>query len=147
VLFGEQVEEGTIVVPEDPAQVEIENAVQQANAQAAERKAQAEAEAAAEAVRLEAERQTKIADDKKLMSEASQAVEDLNEIVVDNVSPDEFDQILTSLQERFGLTIPTNYQELKFLTEDLGAIQEETGLTIDTDVAQQLLKAAMARFK
>ena len=147
VLFGDQTEDGAIAVPQDPAQVEIQDSIQQANEQAAQRKAQAEAEASAEAARLEAERQTKIADDKKLMSEASQAVEDLNEIVVDNVSPEEFDQILTSLQERFGLTIPTNYQELKFLTEDLGAIQEETGLTIDTDVAQQLLKAAMARFK
>ena len=147
VLFGEQVEEGTIVVPQDPAQVEVQNAMEQANEQAAERKAQADAAAAAEAARLETERQNKIVADKKLMSEASQAVQDLNEIVVDNVSPEEFDLILTSLQERFGLTIPTNYQELKFLTEDLGAIQEETGLTIDTDVAQQLLKAAMARFK
>lgn len=147
LLFGDQTEDGAIAVPQDPAQVEIQNQIQQADAQAAQRKAQAEAEAAAEAARLEAERQTKIVDDKKLMSEASQAVKDLNEIVVDNVSPEEFDQILTNLQERFGLTIPTNYQELKFLTEDLGAIQEETGLTIDTDVAQQLLKAAMARFK
>ena len=147
VLFGEQVEEGTIVVPQDPAQVEIENSVQQANAQAAERKAQAEAEAVAEAARLETERQNKIAADQELMSEAAKVVQDLNEIVVDNVSTDEFDQLLTGIQERFNLTLPTNYQEVKFLAEDLGAIQEETGLSINKDVVQQLLLAAIARFK
>lgn len=147
VLFNEQVEEGTIVVPQDPAQVEIENSVQQANAQAAERKAQAEAEAAAEAAKLETERQNKIAADQELIAEATQVVGFLNEIVVENTSPEEFDKWLTSIQKQFNLTLPTNYQELKFLTEELGAIQEETGLTIDTDVAQQLLKAAMARFK
>ena len=147
VLFGEQVEEGTIVVPEDPAQVEIQSSVQQANAQAAERKAQAEAEAAAEAARLETERQNKIAADQELMSEAAKVVQDLNEIVVDNVSTDEFDQLLTGIQERFNLTMPTNYQEVKFLAEDLGAIQEETGLRINADVVQQLLLAAIARFK
>jgi hypothetical protein len=147
VLFGDQTEDGAIAVPQDPAQVEIQDSIQQANEQAAQRKAQAEAEAAAEAEKLEIERNTKKFKEARLMVDASRAVEDLNKIVVDNVSPEEFDQILTSLQERFGLTIPTNYQELKFLTEDLGAIQEETGLTIDTDVAQQLLKAAMARFK
>lgn len=147
VLFGEQTEDGAIAVPQDPAQVEIQNSIQQANEQAAQRKAQAEAKAAAEAEKLEIERNTKKFKEARLIVDASRAVKDLNEIVVDNVSPEEFDQILTSLQERFGLTLPTNYQELKFLTEDLGAIQEETGLTIDTDVAQQLLKAAMARFK
>lgn len=147
VLFGEQVEEGTIVVPEDPAQVEVQNAMEQANAQAAERKAQAEAEAAAEAARLETERQNKIVADQELMSEAAKVVQDLNEIVVDNVSADEFDQLLTGIQERFNLTLPTNYQEVKFLAEDLGAIQEETGLRINADVVQQLLLAAIARFK
>ena len=147
VLFGEQVEEGTIVVPEDPAQVEVQNAMEQANAQAAERKAQAEAEAAAEAARLETERQNKIVADQELMSEAAKVVQDLNEIVVDNVSTDEFDQLLTGIQERFNLTLPTNYQEVKFLAEDLGAIQEETGLRINADVVQQLLLAAIARFK
>lgn len=147
VLFGEQVEEGTIVVPEDPAQVEVKNAMEQANAQAAERKAQADAAAAAEAQRLETERQDKIVADQELMSEAAKVVQDLNEIVVDNVSADEFDQLLTSIQERFNLTLPTNYQEVQFLAEDFSAIQEETGLTINQDVAQQLLLAAIARFK
>ena len=46
-----------------------------------------------------------------------------------------------------NLTLPTNYQEVKFLAEDLGAIQEETGLRINADVVQQLLLAAIARFK
>ena len=147
VLFGEQVEEGTIVVPQDPAQVEIENSVQQANAQAAERKAQAEAEAAAQAAKLETERQNKIAAGQELIAEATQVVGFLNEIVVENTSPEEFDQWLTSIQKQFNLTIPTNYQEVKSLAEDLGAIQEETGLTINQDVTQQLLLAAIARFK
>lgn len=147
VLFGEQVEEGTIVVPEDPAQVEIENSVQQANAQAAERKAQADAAAAAEAAKLEAERQDKIVADQELISEATKVVGYLNEIVVENTSPEEFGQWLTSIQKQFNLTLPTNYQEVKFLAEDFSAIQEETGLTINKDVAQQLLLAAIARFK
>ena len=147
VLFGEQTEDGAIAVPQDPAQVEIQNSIQQANEQAAQRNAQAEAEAAAEAARLEAERQSKIVSDQKLMSEAAKAVEDLNKIVVDNVSTEEFDQLLTSIQERFNLTLPTNYQEVKFLAEDFSAIQEETGLSINEDVAQQLLLAAIARFK
>ena len=147
VLFGEAVEEGTIVVPEDPAQVEVQSAMEQANAQAAERKAQADAAAAAEAARLETERQNKIVADQEVMSEAAKVVQDLNEIVVDNVSTEEFDQLLTTIQERFNLTLPTNYQEVKFLAEDFGAIQEETGLTINADVAQQLLLAAIARFK
>ena len=147
VLFGEAVEEGTIVVPEDPAQVEVQSAMEQANAQAAERKAQADAAAAAEAARLETERQNKIVADQELMSEAAKVVQDLNEIVVDNVSTEEFDQLLTTIQERFNLTLPTNYQEVKFLAEDFSAIQEETGLTINADVAQQLLLAAIARFK
>ena len=147
LLFGEEVEDGTIVVPEDPAQVEVQNAMEQANAQAAERKAQADAAAAAEAQRLETERKDKIVADQELMSEAAKVVQDLNEIVVDNVSTDEFDQLLTSIQERFNLTLPTNYQEVKFLAEDFSAIQEETGLTINQDVAQQLLLAAIARFK
>ena len=147
VLFGEQVEEGTIVVPQDPAQVEIENSVQQANAQAAERKAQAEAEAAAEAVRLETERQNKIVADEKLMDEAAIAVQDLNKMVVENVSEEEFSTMLTSLQERFNLTLPTNYDELQFLVEDFTAIREETGISINQDVAQKLLLAAIARFK
>jgi hypothetical protein len=147
LLFGDQTEDGAIAVPQDPAQVEIQDSIQQANEQAAQRKAQAEAEAAAEAEKLEIERNTKQFKEARLMVDASRAVEDLNKIVVENVKPEEFDQILTSLQERFNLTIPTNYQELKFLSEDLGAIQQETGLAIDTDVAQQLLKAAIARFK
>lgn len=147
VLFGEQVEEGTIVVPEDPAQVEVQNAMEQANAQAAERKAQADAAAAAEAQRLETERQDKIVADEKLMDEAAIAVQDLNKMVVENVSEEEFDQLLTTIQERFNLTLPTNYQEVKFLAEDFFAIQEETGIDINKDVAQKLLLAAIARFK
>ena len=147
LLFGEQVEEGTIVVPEDPAQVEVQNAIEQASAQAAERKAQAQAEAAAEAQRLEAERQDKIVADEKLMDEAAIAVQDLNEMVVENVSEEEFSMMLTSLQERFNLTLPTNYDELKFLVEYFTAIQEETGIDINQDVAQKLLLAAIARFK
>jgi len=83
----------------------------------------------------------------ELIAEATQVVGFLNEIVVENTSPDEFDQWLTSIQKQFNLTIPTNYQEVKFLAEDLGAIQEETGLTINQDVTQQLLLAAIARFK
>ena len=143
LLFPEDNAQTTIETPLDPAVQVIEAEI----AQAAELQAKRDADKAIEAERIEAEKQAVIAADEALMTEAGQALTQLNDLVVDNVKDEQFVVILEDIQERFNLTKPTSYAELKFFTEDLIAMQKETGIEISIPVAQKLIAAAMRKFK
>lgn len=75
------------------------------------------------------------------------AVVQLNDLVAETLSDQDVSSILSDLQQRFNLTIPTNPSELNFLVEDLRAIQEEAGVDIDIDVYERLLEAALNKIK
>ena len=85
--------------------------------------------------------------DEVLLTEAGQALTQLNDLNLADVSYDEFNLALEDIQNRFNLTVPTNDEELKFLKEDIIAMQEETGITLSVPVLDNLLDAAWRRFK
>ncbi|WMM95747.1 hypothetical protein CRP403_gp33 [Roseobacter phage CRP-403] len=152
ILGGGSEEEAAVTtLPQEATLTEAEIAARDAaNAALAEQEAaaaeKAEQRRLAEVAAQEAE-QAKIAEQEQLMSEVGTAVKELNDLVVDNISDDEFVAILNGLQEKFNLTLPTNATELNFLMEDLYAFQEEAGVAIDRDVYQKLMEAAMRRMR
>lgn len=137
-------------LPVDPKQEAVLEQVQQAEALQAERN---ELRAAEEA-RVEAERQAErqaesqavLDAEAALIVEAKKVADRLNNLILDNVSPEEIATLLSDIQQEFNLTLPTNYDELKYLSEDLSALEEETGVTINQEVRGALLNAAMERF-
>lgn len=139
------VTQGTI--PLNAEQIAIQEQISEADAAAQVVKDQkAEAERV-EAERVEADRLAVEAADNKLMDEAAETVEKLNDIVVDEVDPVVFDDMLVDLQEKYNITVPTNIQEVQFLIEDIRALQEETKLTLDEDVVKQLIGAAIRSYR
>lgn len=148
ILFGtgDAQNNKTSALPEDPAAQAVAAQVATAEAEQAERVAQIEADRVAEQSRQAAERQAKLDADAALMSEAKNVAERLNELNLNETSPEEFSTLLSDIQQEFNLTLPTNYDELKFLAEDLTALQEETGVKINQEVLAKLLQAAMDRF-
>ena len=94
----------------------------------------------------QAERQAGIEADAALMGEAAKLAERLSTLDINATSLDAIGEILADIQQQLNITIPTNYQELEFLGQDLMALQEETGVKINQEVMAKLLQAAMERF-
>ena len=124
---------------------EVQATVDAANAAQVEGQRVAEENRAAKVATQEAKVAAQKAEDEQLVTDTSRAVADLNNLVVDNISPDEFDAILSNLQEEFNLTIPTNHSELSSLMEDIRAVQEEAGVRLDMDVYERLYKAGLRK--
>ena len=142
ILFGEG--EG-VTAPVMSNSPEVQATVDAANAAQVEGQRVAEENRAAKVATQEAEVAAQKAEDEQLVTDTSRAVDDLNNLVVDNISPDEFDAILSNLQEEFNLTIPTNHSELSSLMEDIRAVQEEAGVRLDMDVYERLYKAGLRK--
>jgi len=123
-----------------PAQQAAVDAAAAAEAEQAQRDAQAQIEADALAAQQEADRQAAIAADQQMISDVGAALSALTDI---NLSDEQFDTILTDLQERFNLTVPTNYDEVDFLIQDLAAAQEESGISLDQEMMSKLIAAAL----
>ena len=142
ILFGEG---DGITEPVMPNSPEMQATVDAANAAQLESQRVAEENKAAKLAAQEAEVAAQAAEDEQLVTDTTRAVNDLNNIVVDTVSPEEFDAILSNLQEEFNLTIPTNRSELSSLMEDIRAVQEEAGVQLDMDVYERLYKAGLRK--
>ena len=142
ILFGEGEGVTEPVMSNSP---EVQATVDAANEAQVEGQRVAEENRAAKVATQEAEVAAQKAEDEQLVTDTSRAVDDLNNLVVDNISPDEFDAILSNLQEEFNLTIPTNHSELSSLMEDIRAVQEEAGVRLDMDVYERLYKAGLRK--
>ena len=120
---------------------EVQSTVDAANAAVIEQKRVAEenrlTNEANEAAKVVAQK----AEDANLISDSKTAVETLNSLK--NITPASALETLGKLQEQFNLTVPTNYQELTFLMEDLQALQQEAGVNIDMGAFEKLHKAAL----
>lgn len=138
-LFGSSESEQVPTVI-SPAQQAAVDAAAAADAEQAQRDAQAQIEADALAAQQEADRQAANAADQQMISDVGTALSALTDI---NLSDEQFDTILTDLQERFNLTVPTNYDEVNFLIQDLTAAQEEAGIRLDQEMMQKLIEAAL----
>ena len=139
ILFEAEAPEAAL--PSSPQQKAYAAMVEEAEAAQAARAAEKATQDAAEEAQRAADRKAKIDANNALMVEAKNVADRLNEMPLEDVPT-----VLADIQEEFNLTVPTNYDELKFLAEDLTALQEETGVTINQEVLAKLLKAAMERF-
>jgi hypothetical protein len=142
ILFGEGEGVTAPVISNSP---EVQATVDAANAAQVEGQRVAEENRAAKVATQEAEVAAQKAEDEQLVTDTSRAVNDLNNIVVDNISPKDFDKILFRFQEEFNLTIPTNHSELSSLMEDIRAVQEEAGVRLNMDIYEALFKAGLRK--
>ena len=138
ILFGEGDGLTEPVMPNSP---EVQATVDAANAAQVEGQRVAEENRAVKVAEQEAKVAAQKADDANLTSDSKIAVEALN--ILENITPESALETLGKLQEQFNLTVPTNYQELKFFTEDLQALQQEAGVNIDMDAFEKLYEAAL----
>lgn len=157
VLLGNndavQQDQTTVITPQ---QQEALNQVSQAEArQAEDAQRRVDEQAAADAL-AERQRQVKEALRAGVVKSLSGTLGVINEMGQtigkasagkDNKSLEaELDIMLKDMQERYNLTVPTNYEELNFLVQDISAAMEESGVTLDQAILQMLIEAGIRQF-
>ena len=138
LLFGEDGAEN-IETPELTLDADAQSAVDAANNLVLER-------AEAERIRLaeiENRKRMKAEDEKDLIYYSGRQIERMNDEDFDTLTDADFTKYLNKIQSRFNLTVPTNYDELGFLTEDLIAFQDLAGVKLSIPFAEKLLEMAM----